>query len=81
MTADMVRERLTAAQMRDLRQAARHPDGVFRIDGPRGLRYASKERSAAKLVAMGLLTPSPHGDWYITPAGRAALSNSTGEAE
>ena len=61
---------LTENEIRDLATACRHPDGVFRINSPRGLRYASKERSARKMVAAGLIEPNAHGDWYVTQAGR-----------
>lgn len=67
---DRTQPRLTEMEILDLSKACRHPDGVFRIDSPRGLRYASKERSAHKMVTAGLIEPNAHGDWYVTQAGR-----------
>lgn len=62
--------RLGELDIGTLKLGLRHPDGV--IAYPFADRYKNQERRMAKLVAMGLATPSPHGDWYITDAGRAA---------
>lgn len=70
--------RLTEHELADLARSTRHPDGVFRIDGPRGLRHASKTRSAAKMEKAGLIEPNAHGDWYVTDAGRARVAESEG---
>lgn len=63
--------KLTEIELADLKRACAHRDGVFTINSPRGLRHASKTRSAQKMVAAGLLEPNAHGDWYVTDAGRA----------
>lgn len=65
---------LTEYELADLRRATQHPNGVFSIQGPRGLRHASKTRSAKKMETAGLLEPSPHGDWYVTEAGRLRVA-------
>lgn len=64
---------LTDAQMKFLESASQND--ALRIDGPRGLRRAAKERMVNRLCVMGLVIPNAHGDWYITPAGRAALAS------
>lgn len=65
---------LTEYELADLRRATLHPDGVFNIQGPRGLRHASKTRSAKKMEGAGLIEPNAHGDWYVTEAGRRRVA-------
>lgn len=44
-----------------------------------GFERVSWLRNAEYLVTCGLLRPNAHGDWYITDAGRAALTPQQGE--
>lgn len=63
--------KLTSHDLDVLRAGARHPDGVIRPS--RKSNFDRPERRMVKLVAAGLAEPSPHGDWYITDAGRNCL--------
>lgn len=62
--------KLTEGDIRLLRQGAAHMHGVI---SPMAGRFNNGERRIEKLVRIGLATPNPHGDWYITDAGRAAI--------
>ena len=68
---------LTSARLRILRGAAygRHggPDlGVVSRQFIYGFEAVAERRNIAWLVERGLLQPNPHGDWYITEAGKEA---------
>lgn len=65
--------KLTVHDLNALRQGARHPDGV--INPMRRSNFDNPGKRMAKLVACGLATKNPHGDWYITEAGRAAITS------
>jgi hypothetical protein len=68
---------LTSARLRILRGAVygRHggPDlGVVTRQFIQGFEATAERRNIAWLVEQGLLKPNPHGDWYITDAGKEA---------
>lgn len=67
------RSKLTAHDIAALWEGARHPNGV--INPARKSNFDVVARRMAKLVAAGLAEPNPHGDWYITAAGRKLINH------
>lgn len=69
--------KLTEAQERELRKAADNHFGQTRRPASgNGLVQAGWRRKVRSLVSLGLLEQNAHGDYDITPAGRAHLSSS-----
>lgn len=66
---------LTSHDRATLRQGAAHRDGVIRP--VKSSNFDRTDKRMAKLVQMGLAIPNAHGDWYITDAGREALTSQT----
>lgn len=65
--------KLTDRDIATLKAGARHADGVMSPHHGANFGRRNAEARMAKLVAAGLAQPNPHGDWYITAAGRAAI--------
>lgn len=72
--------RLTNRRLAILQQGAFNEVGRVQMPYRTGLDAVSWRRNAQYLVDQGLLEPNAHGDWYITDAGRAALSPDTGSS-
>lgn len=70
------RIKLTQNQRGILSEGAAHKDGVVRPTIAAGFAGVVTRKNVRKLEALGLIVPSPHGDHYITDAGRVALAKS-----
>lgn len=69
--------KLTKALVRDLRQASGNHLGLLTPHHSwGGLQRAAWHARMSRYVADGLLKPYVHGGYEITPAGRAALTES-----
>lgn len=69
--------KLNDKQIAILSQAASHRDGVVSFRGAGtgvGFQRRAWEAQVAHLLSADFLTPSPFNDFYITDAGRRALS-------
>lgn len=64
--------KLTASQRKWMARA--NDLGQIRFNGPRGLAHGVWERMMKRLVAEGLVTPNPFGEYEITAAGRTAMA-------
>jgi hypothetical protein len=68
---------MTEARMLILRSARRW-DSVAVVDnngGRTGLERVAWRKNVKALAEAGFLTPSAHGDWYLTDAAEVALTN------
>lgn len=64
---------LSHAEQCALRHAARDKRGI--IERPMKMsNFDNPEKRMEKLARLGLFTPSPHGGWFITDAGREWVS-------
>lgn len=71
-TATRAAKRLTEKDKAVLKEGAAHRDGV--IKPKKWSNFDRPEKRMAKLVEIGCAIPNAHGDWYITPTGRLAVT-------
>lgn len=71
-TAMRAAKELTDKDIAILKEGAAHRDGV--IKPKKWSNFDRPEKRMAKLVALGCAFGIAHGDWYITPTGRLAIT-------